>query len=223
MNDLRPLKRKSCSEVAAGNMIPEFKADAIGTIEGYASIFGNVDAGGDIVAPGAFGASLAKKPKVKMLWQHDTWSPIGVWDEIKEDQTGLWVRGRILSDVELGREAIALVKSGAIDGLSVGYRTVEASKSAEGNRILERVDLWEISLVTFPMNSEATIDAMKAATMSKRNFENALRDAGLSKSVRGALMHGGWDSVQALRDAGDEDYSELLDSIQASSLLNLLS
>ena len=215
---------KSAAEVAEGLLVPEFKADNSGTIEGYASIFGNIDKGGDVVMPGAYAISLAKKPKVKMLWQHDPHTPIGVWDEVREDEKGLWVKGRILGDVEKGREALALLGAGAIDGLSIGYRTVKANRDAKGNRLLEQVEIWEVSLVTFPMNPEATIDAVKAATMSLREFERQLlRDSKMSRTVVDALMRDGFKGVQALSDSGDEDYSELLEAVQASSLMNSLS
>ena len=130
-------------------------------IEGYASRFGLPDQGGDIVAKGAFGASLArlaaKGDKVRMLWQHDPTKPIGVWDEIREDETGLWVKGRLLSEVALAREAATLIDAGAIDGLSIGYRTVRAEKDQKGRRVLTEVELWEVSLVTFPMLAEAKV------------------------------------------------------------------
>lgn len=130
-------------------------------IEGYASRFGLPDQGGDIVAKGAFGASLArlaaKGVKVRMLWQHDPTKPIGVWDEIREDETGLWVKGRLLSEVALAREAATLIDAGAIDGLSIGYRTVRAEKDQKGRRVLTEVELWEVSLVTFPMLPEAKL------------------------------------------------------------------
>ena len=130
-------------------------------IEGYASRFGLPDQGGDIVAKGAFGASLArlaaKGDKVRMLWQHDPTKPIGVWDEIREDETGLWVKGRLLSEVALAREAATLIDAGAIDGLSIGYRTVRAEKDQKGRRVLTEVELWEVSLVTFPMLPEAKL------------------------------------------------------------------
>ena len=123
-------------------------------IEGYASRFGLPDQGGDIVAKGAFGASLArlaaKGDKVRMLWQHDPTKPIGVWDEIREDETGLWVKGRLLSEVALAREAATLIDAGAIDGLSIGYRTLRSEREGKGRRLLE-LELWEVSLVTFPM------------------------------------------------------------------------
>ena len=141
-------------------------------IEGYASRFGLPDQGGDIVAKGAFGASLArlaaKGDKVRMLWQHDPTKPIGVWDEIREDETGLWVKGRLLSEVALAREAATLIDAGAIDGLSIGYRTVRAEKDQKGRRVLTEVELWEVSLVTFPMLAEA-----KVGKKSDRAFEMA--------------------------------------------------
>ncbi|WBU61818.1 HK97 family phage prohead protease [Paracoccus albus] len=130
-------------------------------IEGYASRFGLPDQGGDIVAPGAFAASLAKLAargdKVRMLWQHDPAKPIGVWDEIREDETGLFVRGRLLEGVTLAQEAATLIEAGAIDGLSIGYRTIRAEKDGKGCRVLREVELWEVSLVTFPMLPEAKL------------------------------------------------------------------
>lgn len=130
-------------------------------IEGYASLFGLPDQGGDIVAPGAYAASLKrladKGDKVRMLWQHDPGQPIGIWDEVREDAKGLWVRGRLLPDVARAREAAALIAAGAIDGLSIGYRTVRAERDAQNRRVLTEVELWEVSLVTFPMLREAKV------------------------------------------------------------------
>lgn len=132
-------------------------------VEGYASLFGKADQGGDIVRKGAYAASLkrlgARGGRVKMLWQHDPGQPIGVWDEVKEDATGLWVKGRILPQVERGREVAALVRAGAIDGLSIGYRTVRAERDGKGQRLLSELELWEVSLVTFPMLPEARVAA----------------------------------------------------------------
>ncbi len=132
-------------------------------VEGYASVFGVRDQGGDVVAPGAYAASLkamgAQGRRVKMLWQHDPRSPIGVWDEVREDAHGLWVKGRILTEVARGAEAAALLAAGAIDGLSIGYRTVRAEKAATGERRLTELELWEVSLVTFPMLPEARVAA----------------------------------------------------------------
>ncbi|MGQ0565940.1 MAG: HK97 family phage prohead protease [Gemmobacter sp.] len=132
-------------------------------IEGYASVFGRRDQGGDVVQKGAYAASLsalaAAGRRVKMLWQHDPARPIGVWDEVREDATGLYVKGRILDEVAQGREAAALLAAGAIDGLSIGYRTLRAERDGKGNRVLSELELWEVSLVTFPMLPEARVAA----------------------------------------------------------------
>lgn len=128
-------------------------------LSGYASLFGMADAGGDVVAPGAYARSLKRlaeaRGRVRMLWQHDPREPIGLWELVREDARGLWVEGRLLLDVERGREAAALLGAGAIDGLSIGYRPVRAAKDAGGRRVLQEVDLWEVSLVTFPMLASA--------------------------------------------------------------------
>lgn len=136
-------------------------------IEGYASYFGLADKGGDVVVAGAYAKSLAALAaaggRVKMLWQHDPAQPIGVWDEVFEDAKGLYVKGRLLCDVEKGREAAALVAAGGIDGLSIGYRTVRAAKNDQGQRMLSEIELWEVSLVTFPMLSEARVGSKSEA------------------------------------------------------------
>lgn len=132
-------------------------------IAGYASIFGQPDHGGDTVAAGAYEASLAslssKGVRVKMLWQHDPREPIGIWDEVREDSRGLFVRGRLLKETRRGQEAAALIGAGAIDGLSIGYRTRKATRSGNAGRTLQEIELWEVSLVTFPMLPEARVGA----------------------------------------------------------------
>lgn len=138
-------------------------ADGTTRISGYASLFGEADQSGDIVQSGAYAKSLAALKadggRVKMLWQHDPAQPIGIWDEVREDDRGLWVSGRLLDDVAKGREAARLIAAGAIEGLSIGYRTVRAQKTPEGNRLLLELDLWEVSLVTFPMLPSAKVAA----------------------------------------------------------------
>ena len=186
----------------------DMKAAASGIVQGYASLFGELDNGGDVVMPGAYAKSLAalagEGRSVKMLWQHDPSQPIGVWDEIREDAKGLYVKGRILTEVEKGREVAALLSAGAIDGMSIGYRTVKAGRGAKGERLLQELELWEVSIVTFPMLPTARVDAVKAAEMSEREFERMLtRDAGLSRSVAQRLLAGGYDAIKAMRDAGD--------------------
>ena len=132
-------------------------------VEGYASLFGQKDQGGDVVMKGAYAASLKRlsdaRGRIKMLWQHDPRQPIGVWDEVREDATGLWVKGRILTELERGREAATLLAARAIDGLSIGYRTVKAERDGKGRRLLSELELWEVSLVTFPMLTEARVQA----------------------------------------------------------------
>lgn len=181
----------------------ELKAAAEGEIEGYGAVFGNRDDHGDVVAKGAFAESLAAARKPKMLFQHDTDRPIGVWTEVAEDERGLRVKGRLLMGVAAAREVWEMVKAGALDGLSIGYRTLLADRT-EAARVIVKADLWEVSLVTFPANGLARIDAAKAATMTEREFERLLvRDAGLSRSVALAVMAGGFKAVNARRDAGD--------------------
>ncbi len=130
-------------------------------ISGYASVFGQRDKGGDTVLPGAYTASLkrlaARGERVRMLWQHDPAQPIGIWDEVREDDHGLHVSGRLLPDVARAREAQALLEAGAVDGLSIGYRTLRAEAVPGGGRKLVELELWEVSLVTFPMQVEARI------------------------------------------------------------------
>ncbi len=146
-------------------------------IEGYASLFNACDQGGDVVQKGAYQRSLnsltASGRNVKMLWQHDPAQPIGIWDEVREDGKGLMVKGRLLDSVSRGREAAALLEAGAIDGLSIGYRTVRATKDDQGRRLLNEVELWEVSLVTFPMLPQARVDAYKA-DVAKGDFLHEL-------------------------------------------------
>ena len=150
-------------------------------ISGYASLFGKSDQGGDVVQPGAYQRSLAAlnaaQRSVKMLWQHDPAQPIGVWDEVREDAKGLYVKGRILADVEKGREAVALLTAGAIDGLSIGYRTVRAQKDGKGQRLLSELELWEVSLVTFPMLPDARVGAKGDAPDAHDDLLRDLADA----------------------------------------------
>lgn len=200
----------------------DLKAAKDGTIEGYASVFGVVDTGGDLVTKGAYTASLkamaAAGRRVKMLWQHDPSQPIGVWEEITEDQKGLFVKGRILSEVAKGREAVALMQAGAIDGLSIGYRTKDAER-IDGERHLKEVDLWEVSLVTFPMLPEATatlkadgLDEIKkileaGGRLTERQFEALTKGLGLSNSQaeRAARVHlkGQGEPAEAANDGED--------------------
>lgn len=182
-----------------------------GVIEGYGSIYGTEDQGGDIVQKGAFDESLTKDVKVKMLWQHDPSNPIGVWDELISDDKGLRVKGRITLDTIKGREAHALVKVGAMNGLSIGFKTEKAvQESRHSPRYIEKADLWEISLVTFPMNTGATITSVKNS-LTKRECEKALRDAGFSRREAVTIAAKGYDAIN-LRDADLDDKQAILNA-----------
>lgn len=137
-----------------------------GTFSGYASLFGEVDLGKDVIERGAFQASLVERgPKgVRMLYQHDPNEPIGAWTTLREDTRGLYVEGQLAKGVARASEVHALMKTGALDGLSIGFRTVRARNEAKSGirRILE-ADLWEISVVTFPMLPSARISNVKQA------------------------------------------------------------
>lgn len=152
-------------------------------ISGYASLFGAADQAGDVVQKGAYGASLARLAKarhaVKLLWQHDPTRPIGVWDEVHEDDKGLFVRGRLLLEVQAAHEAHILLQAGAIDGLSIGYRTVRSERSSSGQRLLYEIELWEVSLVTFPMLPEAraTADISDINAELARTIADTFREA----------------------------------------------
>ena len=133
---------------------------ASGRFGGYASVFGRLDQSGDIVMPGAFGQSLRRKGHVgiRMLFQHDPKEPVGVWDRIAEDGHGLWAEGHLTGGVARADGLRRLVADGALDGLSIGFRTVRAARDRQaGARRLWQVDLWEISIVAFPMLDGARI------------------------------------------------------------------
>lgn len=169
-----------------------------GMVSGYASIFGNVDQGGDRVMPGAYTKSLASGRAIRMLWQHDTHEVIGGWSVAREDSKGLWVEGQFNMDVQRGREAYALMKAGQIEGLSIGYRVPAggAKKASDGAYELHELDLREVSVVTMPMNEMATaaakaqfeaetlVDRLKAGDrLTEREFEMMLKGAlGFSNS-----------------------------------------
>ena len=144
------------------------------TVEGHASLWGLPDRSGDIVERGAFAASLARLAArgdgVRMLWQHDPREPIGLWEAVEEDARGLRVKGRILTEVARGREALALLRAGALDGLSIGYRTLRATRDAQGRRRLQEIELWEVSLVTFPMLREARVASAKGAALALQDL-----------------------------------------------------
>jgi HK97 family phage prohead protease len=139
-----------------------------GTVEGYASLFGEIDQARDMVMPGAFAQTLKQRGlrKIPMLFQHDPAEPVGIWLQLREDFRGLWARGKLIPDVTRARELLALVEAGAVDGLSIGYRTVRGQIEPRSRvRKLYEVDLWEISIVTFPLLAGARVRAVKEAAL----------------------------------------------------------
>ncbi|MCA3254939.1 HK97 family phage prohead protease [Bradyrhizobium sp.] len=189
-----------------------------GTITGYGSVFGLLDRGGDIVEAGAFKASLAewrrKKALPPMLWQHDPYTPVGVWTDVTEDEKGLKVTGELVMDLQQAKDARALIQAGAVKGLSIGYRTKDYEiDRTTGARRLKKVDLWEISLVTFAMLPEAQIANVKSSDFDPRALEAALkRDLGLSNAtavkavaiVKQHLREGGGQSEHDPRDGAKD-------------------
>ena len=149
---------------------------ADGRFAGYASVFNKLDSGGDIVLPGAFARSLARRRgRIRLLFQHDPKEPVGTWESMAEDSHGLFVTGRLVPDVPRSDALKRLIGNGALDGLSIGFRTVKASRRA-GKRLLHEIDLYEVSIVTFPMMEDARIAsplsagaAIAAATRTIRN------------------------------------------------------
>lgn len=201
------------------------KLSDTGQFEGYASLFGAEDLGRDVVRKGAFAKSLAHRGAegVKLLFQHDPSEPIGVWDRVQEDQNGLHVQGRLLMEVARAREVHALMKAGALDGLSIGFHTKRARIDRKtGHRHLLEVDLWEISIVTFPMHPDARIRSVKrmgsgVVMPSPRDIEHSLRrDAGLSRSQARALIAGGYKTLRPLRDADPEGWKSVLGALKVA-------
>jgi HK97 family phage prohead protease len=129
-------------------------------IAGYASLFWRRDLNDDIVAKGAFQKSLAKTGanRVRMLHQHDAGGLIGAWDVVQEDNQGLYVAGRVFDFTPQGKLVQSLIRAGVLDGLSIGFRTKKARRDQSGRlRVLTEVELWEVSLVTFPMLAGARL------------------------------------------------------------------
>lgn len=194
-----------------------------GFFSGYGAVFGNVDWYNDVILPGAFVKSLEKwAEKNKMppvLWNHNDGEPIGVYTNIYEDEKGLFVEGRLLiDDVPRAKSTHALLKAGAIDGLSIGYKTKKANQQTNGIRELIELDLGEISIVTMPANEESLITSVKSKLEDGElptlpEFEKFLRESGFSKSQATAIAGKGLRHL--LSESEDEKF-------QAKSILNAL-
>jgi len=195
----------------------EVKSNEQGVFTGYGSIFGNEDQGNDIVKKGAFTKSLTRRPasKVKMLFQHKTDEPIGVFTDIYEDNKGLFVKGQLAMGTQKGREAYELLKMGALDGMSIGFKADPDkqgyNENKRGVRTLKEVDLMEISLVTFPMNESALIQTVKGNAKNIREWEKILRDAGGLSRTESKI--GAKALSEALNQRDAEDKQSLADLI----------
>jgi hypothetical protein len=214
---------------------PELKFTALdlkavepdGSFSGYASLFNKEDLGHDLILPGAFRDSLAQRGPagIKLLFQHKPDEPIGIWEQLKEDARGLYARGRLMLDVARAREVLALMRAGALDGLSIGFRTVAGRRDAKtGIRRVAKVDLWEISIVTFPLLPEARVAHVKAQPFAgraptEREFERWLtQDAGLTRSQARAVLRSGLKGLTTQDAAGAHlPPRRLVDAIDAAT------
>lgn len=189
----------------------QVKASDDGSIEGYGSVFGVKDNWDDVIVKGAFSETLAEHKSAgtmpAMLWQHDDEKPIGVWTEMVEDAKGLRVKGQLALDTVKGKEAHSLLKMGAINGLSIGFISKQWSYDEETEvRTLLQIDLWEVSLVTFPANEKARVTNVKAAAddlVAPKDAEKILRDAGFSKSDATAFVSRVMRMGEVRRDSVD--------------------
>lgn len=191
-----------------------------GTFEGYGAVFNHKDGGNDIIVPGAFTETLSSQKAIgrmpAMLWQHRRDEPIGVYTDMKEDNVGLKVSGKLALKTARGAEAYELMKMGALSGMSIGYRAKEDSYDRiTGIRTLKRLDLLELSLVTFPMNDASRISSVKSSIEELetiRDAERFLRDNGMSRTEAVAFI----SRVKSLgpRDAGEDDMQSLITAIK---------
>jgi HK97 family phage prohead protease len=211
MQTIKILERKdnkSQREVRSFQL--EIRAAEDGTVEGYGSVFDVQDSYADVIEKGAFSKSISAHKSAKsmpaMLWQHDSSQPIGVWSSMSEDDNGLRVTGRLAMDTVKGKEAHALLKMGALNGLSIGFMTKQYRYDEDTDiRTLTEVDLWEVSLVTFPANTQARITQVKSADelQTLKDAERILRDSGFSK--QDALAFVSRVKTLASRSDSDED------------------
>jgi HK97 family phage prohead protease len=185
-----------------------------GIFEGYAAVFGNVDQANDVILPGAFSATLEnRKQYVPICYQHDTDDVIGVCLELAEDENGLLVKGQLAIKTEKGNDAYELLKLKAITGLSIGYAIpVGGAVWSDGVRQLKQIELYEISLVTFPCNVEAQVSSVKANELTERDLEKILRDAGFSQKEAKTIISSGYKTLKSQRDV--DESAALLEQIR---------
>ena len=187
---------------------------------GHGSIFGNEDLGGDIVLPGAFSKSLTKHRESasvpQMFWMHDPSRVPGKWLSMSEDKHGLKVKG-VLADTPLGNEIHTLLTMDAVRGLSIGYQVTDDDYDKNGRRLLKQIDLWEVSVVSLPMNPLAQVQHAKSQLSARgeyvptaREFEQTLRDVGCSLIVAKTILSKLYEDVTPERDVEvDDDDAEM--------------
>ena len=185
-----------------------------GTFEGYASVFDVEDSDGDVIVKGAFANTInnfTEKGKMpKMLWQHNPSIIIGKFTEMLEDNNGLYVKGRLITEVDKGREAHILMKEGALDSMSVGFNIIDAVNTKGRGRTINDLDLWEVSLVTWGANPDALVSTVKGID-TERDFEKFLRDSGFSRKEATAITCYGY------KNQSESDYSNDL-----TNLINIM-
>lgn len=196
-----------------------------GTFEGYGSVFNVVDSYREAVKPGAFIASLAKRKTkgIKLLWQHDSTQPIGIWEDLAEDSKGLWGRGRLLKDVSpRAMEAHGLLKAGALEGLSIGYREIKTEPDADKPGVVNllELDLREISIVTFAANEKARVETVKSLLAggempTVRQFEEHLRESGFPRSLAAAIASKAAPHLRGDPDDAADEVTALLQALRA--------
>lgn len=200
------------------NLPLEIKALNAREFDGHGSIFGNVDLGGDIILPGAFKRTLAQHKKAgdlpQMFWMHQMDRVPGKWLDMKEDDEGLAVKG-VLAETDLGDEMHVLLGMKAVRGLSIGYQTIDMDFDSDGNRLLKEVELWEVSIVSLPMNPMAQIAHAKSRLSADgvyvptaREFEQFLRRGGCSKAVSKRITGMILDASGATPDADDDEVND---------------
>jgi uncharacterized protein len=216
----------------------EIKSLSDREFEGHGSVFKNIDLGGDIVLPGAFKRSLSQHREAKslpqMFWMHDPSRVPGKWLDMHEDKKGLAVRG-VLADTDLGNEIHTLLKMDAVRGLSIGYVTRDQDFDKDGNRLIKEAELWEVSVVSLPMNPLAQVAHVKSRLSAAgeyvptvREFERVLRDVGCSQKVAKILISKMFDddsneTLEEQRDAVVDDEATraaqaVMERIQVASL-----
>ena len=209
---ISPLERKdNMSGCQTRSFVFEVRATGDdGSVEGYGSVFGVKDSYDDVIAAGAFARSLGEHRSAgtmpAMLWQHDASEPIGIWTDMTEDSKGLKIKGRLALETSRGKEAHALLKMGALNGLSIGFVSKQWAYDKDTDvRTLTEVDLWEVSVCTFPANGKSRITNVKSCDdlNAPKDAERSLRDAGFSKADALAFVSRVMRMGEARRDSAD--------------------